>query len=224
LVSAAASLTEAFKEISPLFSAKNPGTVVRLNFAATGPLLQQIAQGAPVDVFAAADQESMDKAEKNGLLRPGSRKNFAVNALVLVTPPEQTRVAGLADLASTRVGKIAVGNPDSVPAGRYAKAALLRQGLWESLTSKYVMAISVKQAMEYVQRGEVEAGFVYASDAVAAKGRVRVAAEVPAIPPIVYPAAVVAASQHRIEAEAFIRFLAEKQAQDILAKYGFRRQ
>lgn len=223
LVSAAASLTESFKEIGPLFNAKHPGITVKFNFAATGPLLQQIAQGAPVDVFVSADQESMERAEKESLVLPASRSNFVANSLVLVTPPSQMGISSLADLQSGSVQKIAIGNPDSVPVGRYTKGVLQQQGLWETLAPKYVMAISVKQALEYVQRGEVEAGFVYGSDTVAAKGKVRLATEIPTITPIVYPAAVVAASAHKTEAQAFIRFLHEKEAQDTLVKYGFKR-
>lgn len=223
LVSAAASLTESFREIGRVFEAKNTGVRVRFNFAATGPLLQQIAQGAPADVFASADQENMDKAEKGEFLLAGSRTDFVANALVLVVPvnPAST-IKGVADLKAGTVQRIAIGNPDSVPVGRYTKGALEKQGLWKSLTPKYVMAISVKQALEYVQRGEVEAGFVYASDAVAAKDRVRVAAEIPTGTPIVYPVAVVAGSAHPKEAMGFVRFLQGKEAREILGKYGFK--
>lgn len=222
LVSAAASLTEAFKEIGPRFAAANPGVKVNFNFAASGPLLQQIAQGAPVDVFVSADQETMDRAEKGGHLLAGSRVNFVANTLVLVIPPTGTTIRSLADLNSASVQKIAIGNPDSVPAGRYVREALEKGKLWQVLAPKYVLAISVKQVLEYVQRGEVEAGFVYGSDAVAAKDRVRVAAEVPAITPIVYPVAVVATNPHP-KAAAFLHFLREPAAQDIFRRYGFRR-
>lgn len=223
LVSAAASLTESFKEIGKSFMAKNPGVRVRFNFAGSGPLLQQIVQGAPVDLFASADQETMDKAEKGGFILPGSRVNFAGNSLVLIAPVNMSLVAGLADLKSGRVQKIAMANPGSVPAGRYAKAALEKQGLWEALAPKCVMGISVKQALEYVLRGEVEAGFVFATDAAAAKERVRVAAEVPTVSPIVYPAAIVAVSPNKEKGQAFLLYLRTSEAQGILAQYGFTR-
>lgn len=223
LVSAAASLTESFKELGRMYEAKTQGVKVRGNFAGSGALLQQIAQGAPADVFVSADQETMDKAQKGGLILSGSRMDFAGNGLVLITPVNAVQVGGLADLKSSRVQRIGMGNPNSVPAGRYAKAVLEKQRLWETLAPKCVMGISVKQALEYVMRGEVEAGFVFASDAVAAKDRVRVAAEIPTVTPIVYPVAVVASSTHQAEAQAFIRFLHSKEAQEILAKYGFRK-
>jgi molybdate transport system substrate-binding protein len=222
LVSAAASLTEVFKEIGPRFAAANPGLRVKFNFAASGPLFQQIAQGAPVDLFAAADQETMDRAEKGGFLKPGSRVNFVANSLVLVTPPTGT-LKKMADLQAGTVQRIAIGNPDSVPVGRYSREVLEKEKLWQPLAPKFVMAISVKQALEYVQRGEVEAGFVYGSDAVAAKGRVRVAADIPTATPIVYPAAVVAASLRPNEATAFLRFLRGPEAQAIFRKHGFKR-
>lgn len=221
LVSAAASLTEAFKEIGKSFEAKNPGLKVRYNFAGSGPLLQQIAQGAPVDLFASADQETMDKAEKSGLILPESRINFARNSLVLIAPVHMPLVTGLADLKSGRVQKIAMGNPESVPVGRYTKAALEKQGLWETLAPKCVLGISVKQGLEYVMRGEVEAGFVYATDAATAKDKVRVVAEIPTGKAIVYPVAAVAGSANKEKAQAFIGYLRSPEAQSILAKYGF---
>lgn len=221
LVSAAASLTESFKEIGKSFAAKNPGVKVCFNFAGSGPLLQQIVQGAPVDLFASADQETMDKAEKGGFVLPGSRMNFTGNSLVLIAPVKTSLVTGLADLKSSRVQKIALANPASVPAGKYAKAALEKQGLWEGLAPKCVMGISVKQALEYVLRGEVEAGFVFATDAASAKERVRVVAAVPTDRPIVYPAAIVAASANQAKAQAFLQYLRSPEAQAILTKYGF---
>lgn len=223
LVSAAASLTESFKELGKRYETKTPGVKVRGNFGGSGTLLQQIVQGAPADVFVSADQETMDRAEKGGLLVAGSRMDFVGNGLVLITPVNTLHVKGLADLTSARVQRIAMGNPNSVPAGRYAKAALEKQGVWQTLAPKCVMGISVKQALEYVMRGEVEAGFVFASDAAAARDRVRVAAEIPTVTPIVYPVAVVAGSRYQSEASAFVRFLQSKEAQEILAKYGFRK-
>jgi len=222
LVSAAASLSESFKEIGRSFAAKNPGVKVRFNFAGSGPLLQQIAQGAPVDLFASADQETMDKAEKGGFLLPGSRVDFTRNSLVLITPMYMSVVKGLGDLKLGRVQKIAIGNPASVPAGRYARAALERQGLWEPLASKVVRGISVKQTLEYVLRGEVEAGFVYATDAAGTKDKVRVVAEIPTAAPIVYPVAVVASSANKEKARAFIGYLRSAEAQAILLRHGFK--
>lgn len=223
LVSAASSLSDSFKEIGKLYEAKNPGVTVRFNFAGTGPLLQQIEQGAPVDVFASADQQSMDKAEKGGFILPGSRTDFAGNSLVLVTPVNMSVVREVADLQSAPVLKISIGNPDSVPVGRYAKAALEKQGIWAAVAPKCVMGISVKQVLEYVMRGEVEAGFVYGTDAVIAKDKVRLVAEIPTVKPINYPAAVVAASTKQEQAQSFIHYLQGAEGRAILTKYGFKK-
>ncbi len=223
LVSAAASLTDAFKDIGKDYEAQHPGLTVRFNFAATGPLLQQIEQGAPVDVFASADQQSMDKAEKGGFVQAGSRVDFTGNALTLISPAGKNDVKGLADLASPQVLKISIGNPESVPVGRYTKASLEKEGLWESLTPKYIMGSSVKQVLEYVIRGEVEAGFVFATDAAIAKDKVRVVTEIPTVKPIVYPVAVVAASAQKEQAQAFIAYLKSAEGQAVLVKYGFKK-
>lgn len=223
LVSAAASLTDAFKDIGKDYEAQHPGVTVRFNFAATGPLLQQIEQGAPVDVFASADQQSMDKAEKGGFVQAGSRVDFTGNGLMLICPAGKTEVKGLADLSSPQVLKISVGNPESVPVGRYTKASLEKEGLWESLTPKYIMGSSVKQVLEYVIRGEVEAGFVFATDAAIAKDKVRVVTEIPTVKPIVYPVAVVTASAQKEQAQAFITYLKSAEGQAFLVKYGFKK-
>jgi molybdate transport system substrate-binding protein len=224
LVSAAASLTDAFKEIGKTYEQKNPGVTVRFNFAATGPLLQQLEQGAPVDVFASADQQSMDKAVKGGSVLPASRADFAGNALALIIPVDnKTEVKGLADLQSARVVKISVGHPESVPVGRYTKAALEQQGVWGSLAPKMIHGSSVKQVLEYVTRGEVDAGFVYATDAVIAGGKVKTIAEISTVKPVVYPVAVVAASAKKEQAQAFIDCLKSSDGQAVLVKFGFKK-
>lgn len=223
LVSAAASLTDSFKVIGRAYEVKNPGIKILFNFAATGPLLQQIEQGAPADVFASANQKFMDKAEDGGFVQPGSRTDFTGNSLMLISPVNMTVVKGLADLQSAQVLKISTGNPDSVPAGKYAKAALEKQGLWEALVPKFVMGNSVRQVLEYVMRGEVEAGFVYGTDVVIAKDKVRVVAEIPTTKPIVYPVAVVAASAKKEQAQAFIDYLLSAEGQAILVQYGFKK-
>ena len=165
-VSGAASLTNAFTEIKGLFEKKYPDIKVHTNFAASNPLLKQMEEGAPVDVFASADQETMDKAAAKKLVDTATRKDFALNDLVMVVPSDsKLNLNGAKDLAKPEVKRIAVGNPDSVPAGRYTKAALTTAGLWETLQPKYVFGASVRQALDYVGRGEVDAGFVYRTDA-----------------------------------------------------------
>lgn len=219
-VSAAASLTEAFKEIGARFEVSRPGATVRLNFAASGVLLQQIAQGAPVDVFASADQDTMNRAAGQQLIAADTRRDFASNSLVLVTPPASP-VKALRDLALAHVKRIAVGKPASVPVGRYTQQALEHAQLWAGLAPKLVFADNVRQVLDYVARGEVEAGFVYRTDAELQKDKLRIAMTVGGHGPLTYPAAVVADSRQAALARAFVAFLGGNEAQGILARYGF---
>lgn len=221
-VSAASSLTESFRELGTAYEKAHPGTRVDFNFAASGVLLQQISRGAPVDVFASADETTMDQAEQQGLLAAGSREVFAVNALWVVVPPQSTAAPrALKDLASAGVQRIALGNPDSVPVGRYAKGALEAAGLWPSVQGKTITTQNVRQSLDYVARGEVDAGFVYATDAQAMPDRVRRAFAVPVSGRIAYPLAVTRASTQPAEAKRFTAFVRSAQGQAILARHGF---
>ena len=222
VVSAASSLTNAFKDIAQSYEAQHPGTKVLLNFGASGALLQQMAKGAPVDVFASADQETMDKAQKEGLVHAADRKDFVRNRLVLIVPMDAKTVpAQLSDLAQSGFARVAIANPASVPVGRYAQTALEAAKLWSALQAKAVGTLNVRQSLDYVARGEVDAGFVYATDAAIMKDKVKVAFEVPLATVILYPIAKTAASAHAAEATSFINYLATPAAQDILGKYGF---
>lgn len=224
IVSAAASLTNAFRDVGKLFEAGNPGHKVVFNFASSDVSLAQVAKGAPVDVFATADMESMDRAEKQDLLAPGTRRVLLRNTLVLITPTASTTtLAGLPSLESAAVRRIAIGNPASVPAGRYARAAMEKAGLWSKLEPKLVFSQNVRQALDYVARGEVDAGLVYATDAAIMKDKVRVAAEVSTTTPIRYPVALVKDSRNRALAESFSKFLGSDAAQGVFARYGFSR-
>lgn len=223
-VSAAASLTHAFRDLGPAFEAQNPGTKVLFNFAASDALLAQIAKGAPVDVFAAADQDAMDRAEAQKLLAPGSRHNFAANTLVLVTPSDSAlTLLSLADLRGAAVRRIALGNPSGVPAGRYARGALEAAGLWAAVEPKAVFAQNVRQSLDYVARGEVEAGFVYRTDAAVQKDKVKLAFAVPTGTPILYPVATVAAGPNADAARRFVAFVLSPAGQAVLARHGFLR-
>jgi len=222
-ISAAASLTDAFTECKPLFEKANPGVTVTMNFAASGPLLKQIEQGAPVDVFASADQKTMDDAAAKNLIDAASRKNFAQNALVLAIPAGTTTVKNLASLSDAKVTKIGVGNPDTVPVGRYTKAALEKLGIWNALLPKCILAESVRQVLDYLSRGEVDAGFVYATDAKQGGDKVKVVEEIPLEKPVSYPVAVLAATKNKSEAAAFVTFLTSPEGAAVLAKYGFKK-
>ena len=223
-VSAAASLTDAFKELGPMFASFRAGATVRFNFAASGVLLQQIDQGAPVDVFASADQETMTRAEARQRIDPASRRNFVTNSLVLVEPAQGgVGVRGLPDLAGAAVRRIAIGKTATVPVGRYTREVLEAAGLWAVLAPKFVQADSVRQVLDYVGRGEVEAGFVYRTDAAIAGDRVRVVATPQGATPVAYPIAVVADSRHKALAAEFIAFVRSEAGQQVLARHGFGR-
>lgn len=223
-VSAAASLTNAFQELKPLFEKAAPGTTLLFNFAASGPLLKQIESGAPVDVFASADQKTMDQADAKNLIDKASRKDFAANSLVMIVPSApKSALKGPKDLTGKAVERIAIGNPDSVPAGNYARQSLTSEKLFDVLKPKFVLGESVRQVLDYVGRGEVQAGFVYKTDALIAKDKVEIVAEMKGHDPVTYPAAAIAASAKKAEAAKFMAFLLAPEAQAVLAKYGFKK-
>lgn len=221
VVSAASSLTNAFQSVAKAYETQHPGTHVVLNFGSSDTLLRQIANGAPADVFASADQVAMNKAQSQGAINAGSRVDFAANQLVLIVPAGGAKVATLNDLTGTAFKRIAWGDPASVPVGRYTKSVLDRAGLTPRLQDKVVLAANVRQCLDYVVRGEVDAGFVYATDAAIARGKVDVALRVPSTTSITYPIAVVAQSKHADEARDFIAFVRSTQGQQLLANAGF---
>jgi molybdate transport system substrate-binding protein len=224
IVSAAASLTNAFGEIGKKFESANTGTKVVFNFGASGALLQQIDKGAPVDVFASADQKTMDQAAAKGLIISGTRKNFVSNELVLIVPHgAKTPVKTLPDLNASGIGKIALGNPETVPAGRYAQEVLTYEGLWDELRPKFIFGESVRQVLDYVSRGEVDAGFVFATDAAVAKDHVSVALEATKHEPITYPISIVGSTKNKDLAKRFVDFVSSKEGQEILSTYGFKK-
>jgi molybdate transport system substrate-binding protein len=221
-VSAAASLTNAFQDIGREFESANPGSKVLFNFGSSGQLVQQITRGAPVDAFAAADQESMDRAEKGGAIERGSRFNFVRNEMVVVVPAgAATAISNMADLKAPSFARIAIGNPESVPAGRYAKLALEKAGLWDALKERMINTQNVRQALDYVARGEADAGFVYATDARLLPARVKAAIKVDVPADILYPVAATRGGGNQRGGLAFVEFLKTEPAQRILARYGF---
>lgn len=223
IVSAAASLTDAFTEIGRKFEAENPDVKVVFNFGASGALLQQIAGGAPVDVFASADEPTMDQAEIKGLIVKKSRRDFACNRLVMVVPASSSlKLDGIVSLSSGRVRLVAIGNPDTVPAGRYAKEVLLDNRKWDALAGKLIFANNARQALDYVRRGETDAGFVFETDALNAKGGVRTVAVLKGKNRPLYPVALTSAGRNPDAGGRFIDFISGK-GSATLTKYGFKR-
>jgi molybdate transport system substrate-binding protein len=223
-LSVAVSLKDATEELGRAFMVANPAVRLRYNFGASGELQKQIEAGAPVDVFLSAATRQMDELEKQGLVVAAGRRAFARNALTVVMPADsRVDIAKPADLLDPRVTRIVVGNPRTVPAGQYAEECLRALGLWERLRPKVVFAENVRQALDYVARGEVDAGFVYATDAAARARGVKEAFRPPddSYRPVIYPGAVVAASRHGKLAQAFLDLLSGVEGRVVLARFGF---
>ncbi|MEM9219080.1 MAG: molybdate ABC transporter substrate-binding protein [Cyanobacteria bacterium P01_F01_bin.150] len=229
-ISAAASLQDALREVITIYEETNPTVTIALNTASSGALQQQIEQGAPVDVFLSAAPRHMDALHEKGLLLPGTRQNLLGNQLVLVahqaiasSKQPQDAIASFADLANTTVTHIVMGRPDSVPAGTYSKEVLSSLGLYGTLTPKLVFSKDVRQALTYVESGNVSAGLVYATDAALSETIQVVAIADPSThSPIVYPVAVLKQSRHPDMAKLLADFLASEQAQAIFERYGFK--
>ncbi len=223
-LSVAVSMKEAAEEIGRRFVQRHIGVRLHYNFGGSGVLQKQIEAGAPVDVFISAADRQMDELQRKGVILAGSRRTFARNVLAVVVPAgTRLTIAGAADLARPQVGRIAIGNPKTVPAGQYAEESLRALGLWDSLRSKLVFGENVRQVLEYVARGEVEAGFVYATDLASRPGSVTEAFRPPqsSYPAVTYPAAVVAGSQHPKLGGAFVESLLGEDAQKTLGRLGF---
>ena len=220
-VSAAISLTDALQEAVRLFEAAN-GPVV-LNLGASNVLARQIVNGAPVDVFISADREQMRVVERAGLVAPGSVVPVVGNQLALVVPRGvESAPQSVAALAGGGVRRVAIGNPDAVPAGVYARQYLERIGLWDALSPKLVPSASVRAALAAVENRAADAGIVYVTDARGSRA-VRVAEVIggPQAPEIVYPACAMAASRHKAGAHAFLAFLQTPEVTRIFARHGF---
>lgn len=222
-ISAAASLKDAFNEIAVLFESKN-GKKVSFNFGASGTLQKQIETGSPVDIFASSGEKQMDELTEKGLIETKSRHNFAQNQLVLIVPKDSKITANnFSELKNPEIKKIAVGEPKTVPVGQYTEQVFDKLNLKNDLQPKLISAQDVRQVLDYVERGEVDAGIVYTTDAKIVGDKVRVVAIAPfdSHKPIVYPIAAIKDSSNKKLTEEFIQFLVSEEGQNILQKYGF---
>ena len=224
VVLAAASLQEALTEAANVWAAKGHARPV-LSFAASSALARQVIAGAPADLFLSADEQWMDAVAKAGLLRAGTRTTLLGNRLVLIAPAaSRTRLTLARSFPLVKAlgsGRLALADPDAVPAGKYAKAALTYLGVWNGVAAKVAPAENVRAAMALVERGAAPLGIVYATDARASKA-VRVVGIFPATShlPIRYPVAVLKASRHK-DAAGFRAFLLSQQGRAIFARHGF---
>lgn len=221
-VSVAASLQYSMTELAPTFEQSWPGLKVRFNFGGSGALEQQIERGAPADVFFSAAPKPMDTLAAKGLIVAFTRRDILRNRIVLIAPRDSTTPGSFEALSAPAVKLIALGDPASVPAGDYGRQVLESVNLWTSVQPKLVLAKDVQQVLTYVETGNAEAGIVYATDA-RESGKVRVAATAPegSHSPVIYPAAVIAASRNQTAARAFVEFLAGSQARDVFTRHGF---
>jgi len=222
LVSAAASLTDVLKEISAGYQAKAKHTV-KFNFGPSSGLARQIEEGAPADIFFSADLPQMDVLDKKKLLEPGTKKNLLSNQLVIIVPADsKVVITSPKDLLKADVKKIALAEPSSVPVGVYSSKYLTDEGLWDQVKPKIVPVQDVRATLASVESGNVEAGFVYKTDAAVSK-KVKIVYEVPIDkgPKITYPVAIVKESKRKDAARNFMNYVQSPAAKDAFKKYGF---
>ena len=222
-ISVAASLQDAIADIGDLYSQQVPSVKLTYNFGSSGSLQQQIEQGAPVDIYISAAERNMDILDDKNFLLDNTRQNLLKNEVVLITSDKNADIQGFDQLKRDYVEKIAIGAPDSVPAGKYAQEVLDSLKLAKSLKEKFIFAKDVRQVLAYVETGNVEAGIVYSTDASISK-RVKIIATAPinSHSSIIYPMAIVRDSKQPKQAQDFIEFLLSDQAKKIFTEYGFK--
>jgi molybdate transport system substrate-binding protein len=221
-ISAAASVQDAMRAVQRAYQETAPNVAITYNFGSSGSLAQQISQGAPADVFLSASPKWMDDLEEKSQILPGSRRDLLQNTMVLIVPRNQSDGVDFKALGTDQVGRVAIGEPESVPAGTYANEVLTAMNMLDALRSKLVFGKDVRQVLSYVETGNVDAGLVYGTDALLSD-QVQVVATAAAEThsPILYPVAVVADSQHGETAQEFVDFLSTDTAAGIFQEYGF---
>ncbi|MBE0337053.1 MULTISPECIES: molybdate ABC transporter substrate-binding protein [Paenibacillus] len=222
-ISAAASLTDALKEIQHSYESTHIGIKLNFNFGGSGALEKQIEQGAPSDLFLSASTKNMKSLVDQQLIDTKKQKTWLTNELVAVIPADGTmNIASVTDLTKKEVKKVAIGIPESVPAGNYAQEALTKAKLWDTLQSKLVQAKDVRQVLQYVETGNADVGFVYKTDALTSqKAKIAFEVDPKTYSPVEYPIGIVKASKHIQEAEDFYAYLQSQESLNIMAKYGF---
>ena len=224
MVSAAISLTDALEEIKALYEV-DYNVELTFNLGGSGSLTQQIQQGAPVDAFISANQEWMDALAEKNLIIETTREDITGNKLVLITGKNSDiNYESVDNIVTSEIEQIAIGNPESVPAGEYTTQVLTKLNLWNDLERKLVLGKDVRQVLTYVETGNVDIGFVYESDALSSNAiKILATAEDGTHDPVIYPGAVLKDTKHEKEAANFITFMASDIAQEVLEKYGFRK-
>ncbi|MCY6369251.1 molybdate ABC transporter substrate-binding protein [Clostridium ganghwense] len=220
-VSAAASLHEVLTEIQKKYEGKTEAKL-SINFASSGSLQKQIEQGAPVDLFLSASKSKMDKLQEKDLIDVDTRVDLLKNSLVLIASKEyKDKIKQLSDIKNMDV-KISIGEPESVPAGKYAKETMEHYKLWEPLKDKIVYGKTVKQVAQYVESGEAVAGIVYNTDVALLDKSYKIQTfDEKSHKPIVYPMAIVKNSKNKQGVKKFMKYLSSSEAHDMFVKFGF---
>ncbi len=221
-VSAAASLKDVLEAIKPLYLKDNSKVNLTYNFASSGSLQQQIEQGAPVDIFISAAPKQMNALQEKELIQAETRQDLLKNQMVLIVPQDNNKIKGFTDLKTADFDKMALGEPESVPAGKYGQEVLKTLGLFDTVKSKAVYGKDVRQVLNYVATENVDVGIVYRTD-VKASDQVKVLETAPenSHSPIIYPVAVVKTSANPEAAKKFINFLQSDTAGNVFENEGF---
>ena len=221
LVFAAASLSDALQDIRVQYEASHPDRIT-FNFDASSKLTRQIFAGAPADIFFSADEDKMDQLQHQGLIADATRSSVLSNSLVIVTPKDDLRICAPDDLSKPGITRLALAQPESVPAGMYAKTYLTDQGLWDSVADKVIPTENVRAALAAVESGNADAAIVYRTD-VRPTTKARIAYEVPVAdaPAITYPVALVKGTRNEAGARAFLDFLRSPEATAAFQQQGF---
>jgi molybdate transport system substrate-binding protein len=222
-ISAAISLKDALDAIQQAYASQAPGASIAMNYGASGTLQLQIEQGAPVDVYISAAPKQMDELATQGMLLEGTRRDLLRNGIVLIVPKGSTLgVSNFQDLLKPEVKRVALGEPVTVPAGKYAQEVLAHLGIYDQVNAKAVLAKDVRQVLTYVETGDVDAGIVYTTDALSSN-KVKIVAKAPpnSHAPVIYPVAVIKTTKDPAAARAFEDFLSGPQGRAIFEKYGF---
>ncbi|MCM3637591.1 molybdate ABC transporter substrate-binding protein [Sporosarcina luteola] len=223
-ISAAASLTDALTELKNVYEDEHDDVFITLNFGSSRKLATQIEQGAPADIFLSASSDDMERLKEQGLINESTIVDFTENSLVLITNNVvQNPVSSYEQLGTDKSDHISMGEPDTVPAGRYAKEVLENLQLWTPLQDKLVMGSDVRQVLTHVEMGNADYGIVYASDAwTSDKVTVVAVADPTWHSNIIYPGAVVSDSDHPSESQEFLELLSGEKGRAVLQKYGFK--
>ncbi|MEH7418942.1 molybdate ABC transporter substrate-binding protein [Neobacillus drentensis] len=221
-VSAAASLQDALTDIKAEFQKEHPNVIVNFNFGASGALQQQISQGAPVDLFFSAAEDKFQKLVQDGLIEKKNGTDLVANDLVLVVPKDSKKgINTFEDL--TKADKVALGTPETVPAGQYGKETLNKLNVWKGIEGKVVYGKDVRQVLTYIETNNVDAGIVYKTDAlISQKVKIVATAKDNTHQPIIYPVGVIKNSSHLNEAQLFYDYLQNDKSMKTLEKYGFK--